>query len=184
MRAIGAALLLALAALAGCGPEDDLVEPRPVIGERASSPELGASPGRAALGWWDAARARDTEALLAPLTPAARGTIPLGKLREAVDGGFGLFAEQSEANVLYTERRPSHATVYMRIDGGHLVGSKLVRGGALTLALPFVARDGGWLIENAAWLRGQAESYVAIRDLRAKMRREALRQAREEEEGE
>jgi hypothetical protein len=178
-----AALALALAALAGCGPEDDLVERRPAIDERAASPELGASPGRAALSWWDAARARDTEALLAPLTPAARGTVPLGKLREAMDNGFGQFAEQSEANVLYTERSPGRATVYMRINGGHLVGSRLVKGGALNLALPLVSRDGSWLIENAAWLRGQAESYVAIRDLRAKMRRQALRQAREEEEG-
>ncbi|MBA3263818.1 MAG: hypothetical protein H0T69_15345 [Thermoleophilaceae bacterium] len=184
MRAAAAVSVLGALALVGCGPGGDLVERRPVIHEQASNAELGSSPGRTALAWWDSARARDTEALVARLTPAARRTIDLAKLREALSENFGRFAEGTEAHVLYTEREPGRATVYMRIDGGGLVGRVLVKGGGQMLALPFVESDGAWLIENAAWLRGQADSYIAIRDLNRKIRREALRQqALEEEEG-
>jgi hypothetical protein len=183
MKAARVLVVLAALAAAGCGPEGDLVTTRPDIPPRASRAELGSSAARTALAWWDALRARDSEALLAGLTPAQRRTINLDNLDKAMHGDFGEFGRNSEATVLYTEHRPGHATVYMRIDGGLLVGSRLVRGGATMLALPFVSRDGEWLIDNAAWLRGRADSYVAVQKLRARMKREALRnEAREERE--
>jgi hypothetical protein len=104
-------------------------------------------------------------------------------LRAALGHSFGRYAESTEAKVLYTERRPGGATVYMRIDGGTLIGPVLVRGGATMLALPFVSRGGHWLIENGAYLRAQANSYLAVRELYRKIKRESLReQAQEEEE--
>jgi hypothetical protein len=183
MRVAAAVLLLGVLALTSCGPEGDLIERHPAIPEQATDAELGGSPARTALAWWDAARARDTEALVARLTPAARRTIDLATLREALKANFGRFAEASEAHVLYTERRAGRATVYMRIDGGVLVDDVLVKGGAQMLALPFVESNGAWLIENGAWLRGQADSYIAIRDLNRRMKAEALRKQAQEEAG-
>jgi hypothetical protein len=184
MRTTRALALLAAVLAAGCGPKGDLVERRPAIPERASSAELASSAARSALVWWDALRAGDGEALVGGLTPAARRTINLDNLGIALRGDFGRWAQASEAHVLYTERRPGHATVYLRIDAGGLVGSRLVKGGALMLALPFVSSDGEWLIHNAAWLRDRADSYVAVLRLRAKIERQARRQkAREEREG-
>jgi hypothetical protein len=181
MRTALAVVVVAALVTAGCGPEGDLVTTRPDIPPRASRAELGSSAARSALAWWDALRARDSEGLLAGLTPAARRTINLANLDKAIHGDFGRFGRASQANVLYTEHSPGHATVYLRIDGGIMVGTRLVRGGALMLALPFVARDGEWLIENAAWLRGRADSYVAVLKLRARIRREALRNKAQEE---
>jgi hypothetical protein len=175
MRTARLLVVLAVLAVVGCGPEGDLVTSNPDIPPAASSAELGSSAARTALGWWDALRARDSEALLAGLTPAARRTINLDNLDKAIRGDLGKWARASQANVLYTEHSPGHATVYMRIDGGLLVDSRLVKGGALMLALPFVSRDGVWLIDDAAWLRDRADSYVAVLKLRAKMKREAMR---------
>lgn len=181
MTAARALVVLAALVAAGCGPDGDLVTARPDIPPRASRAELGSSAARSALAWWNALRARDSEALLAGLTPAARRTVNLENLEKAMHGDLGRFGRNSEATVLYTEHSPGHATVYMRIDGGMLVGSRLVKGGALMLALPFVSRDGEWLIDNAAWLRGRADSYVAVEKLRARIKREALRNQRLEE---
>jgi hypothetical protein len=175
--------VLALVFAVGCGPEGDLVQTRPEIPERASSAELGSSAAASAVAWWDSLRARDSEALLAGLTPPARRTINLDNLTKALHGDLGRWARASQPNILYTEHSPGHATVYMRIDGGGMVGSRLVKGGALMLALPFVSQGGEWLIDNAAWLRGRADSYVAVVKLRQRMKREALRlQAQEEKE--
>jgi hypothetical protein len=182
MRTARLLVVLAVLAVAGCGPEGDLVTSNPDIPPPASSAELGSSAARTALGWWDALRAQDSEALLAGLTPAARRTINLDNLDQAIHEDLGEWARASHANVLYTEHSPGHATVYMRVDGGLLVNSRLVRGGATMLALPFVARDGVWLIDNAAWLRGRADSYVGVLELRARMRREALRNLRLKEQ--
>jgi hypothetical protein len=183
MRTFRAIVVLAVLAVAGCGPEGDLVQRRPAIPDQPASEELGSSPELTAIAWWDALRARDSEALLARLTPAARETVNLNHLSRALDGDLGNWAEGTDPNVLYTERRPGHATVYMRIDAGGLVGSRIVEGGALMLALPFESRDGVWLIDNAAWLRGRSDSYVAVQKLRARMKREALRNLRLEQEG-
>jgi hypothetical protein len=185
MRAAPLIAVLAALTAAGCGPEGDLVTSNPDIPPPTSRAELGSSAPRTALEWWDALRARDTEALLAGLTPATRRTINLQNLDMAIHGGdLGRWAQATKANVLYTEHSPGHATVYMRIDGGLLVNSRLIKGGAVMLALPFVSRDGEWLIDNAAWLRGRADSYVAVLKLRQRMRREALRNLRlEEQEG-
>jgi hypothetical protein len=174
-------VVLGALAAAGCGPDGKLVTTRPDIPPRASRAELGSSAARTALAWWDALRARDSEGLLAGLTPAARRTINLAHLDKALREDFGEFGRASQANVLYTEHSPGHATVYLRIDGGVMVGSRLVRGGALMLALPFVSRDGEWLIYNASWLRDRADSYVGVLKLRAKMKRQALRLKAQEE---
>jgi hypothetical protein len=174
-------IVLGALATAGCGPDGKLVTTRPDIPPRASRAELGSSAARTALAWWDALRARDTEGLLAGLTPAARRTINLAKLDKAIHGDFGKFGRATQANVLYTEHTPGHATVYMRIDGGVMVGSRLVSGGALMLALPFVSRDGEWLIDNAAWLRGRADAYAGVMELRAEMKRQAQRLKAQEE---
>ena len=47
------------------------------------------------------------------------------------------------------------------------------------LALPLVSRHGTWLIENAAWLRKQAQNYIAIKAFNEKLQREAERQQEE-----
>jgi hypothetical protein len=183
MRTFGPIVVLAVLVLAGCGPEGDLVQRRPAIPDQPASEQLGSSPELTAIAWWDALRARDSEALLARLTPAARETVNLNHLGRALHGDLGRWAEASDPNVLYTERRPGHATVYMRIDGGGLVGSRIVKGGALMLALPFESRDGVWLIDNAAWLRGRSDAYVAVQKLLARMKREAQRNPQKEQEG-
>jgi hypothetical protein len=182
MRTFRAIVVLTVLALAGCGPEGDLVQRRPAIPDQPVSEELGSSPALTAIAWWDALQAHDSEALLAPLTPAARETVSLDHLGRALHGDLGDWAEATDPNVLYTERRPGHATVYMRIDGGGLVGSRLVKGGALMLALPLESRGGVWLIDNAAWLRGRSDAYVAVQKLRARMKREVLRNAQKEQE--
>jgi hypothetical protein len=178
----GALLLVALAvfASAGCGPQDDdIVKSRPALAEIQPSPELGGTPAQAALAWWNALRARDAEAVVSRLTPSARTTIDLPDLRQALDENFGNFAEHTEATVLYTERERRRVTVYMRLEGGPLVGPTLVKIGVVLLALPLVSRDGTWLIENAAWLRKQAQNYIAIKKFNEKLKREAERQLRE-----
>ena len=42
---------------------------------------------------------------------------------------------------------------------------------------------GVWLIDNAAWLRGRSDAYVAVQELRARMKRDVLRNAKKEQEG-
>jgi hypothetical protein len=184
MRAAATLLAIAVVALVGCGvDEGDVVKREPAVADPGTNPELGASPGRTALAWWETLRARDVEAVVSRLTPAARLAINQDKLRRSMRLGFGQFAEGSQAHVLYTERDLQGTTVYMRIDGGALVGSRLIKGGSIYLALPFVQQDGAWLIENGAWLRRQANNYIAIRRFNQKIRRQALRnQAREESE--
>jgi hypothetical protein len=181
VRIPAAILALAVLAGAGCGPEGDIVTRNPDIPPPTSRAELGSSAARSVLEWWDALRARDSEALLAGLTPAARRTIDLDNLTAAIHGDLGQWARASDANVLYTEHSAGHATVYLRIDGGLLVDSRLVKGGALMLALPFVSRNGEWLIDNAAWLRGRSDSYVAVVKLRNRMEREARRLKEQED---
>jgi hypothetical protein len=176
------ALLVALAALAlvGCGPKGDLVKSRPALAEIQASPPLGATPAQTALSWWNTLRARDPEAALSRLTPAARRGIDLAQLHRTMANRLGNLAEHTEATVLYTEHARGRATVYMRLDGGPLVGSRLIRGGATMLALPLVARDGAWLIENAAWLRKQSENFEGIQKFNEQLKRETERQQREQ----
>lgn len=187
MRALLAIAMLALpgaALLAGCGRDLDEVERRPSVTEPGSSPELGRSPGATALAWWEALRARDPEAAVAQFTPHAKRTLDLTKTREAVTGDFGQFAESTEPHILYTERDGETVTVYMRIDGGQLVGPVVIKRGSLHLALPLVQRDGVWLVDNSAWLRGTADAWVELQDARLQRQREveARQRAREAEE--
>ena len=71
------------------------------------------------------------------------------------------------------------------LDGGQLVGPVVLKRGSLHLALPLVQRDGVWLIDNSAWLRGTADVWVELQDARLKRKREfeARQRAREAEEG-
>jgi hypothetical protein len=55
----------------------------------------------------------------------------------------------------------------------------LIKRGSSMLAVPFVSRDGTWLIQNAAWLRQQSESFEAIKGFNERLRREAAKQRRE-----
>jgi hypothetical protein len=174
---------LAVVATAGCGPQGDIVKSRPALAEIQSSPELGGTPAQAALAWWNTLRARDAEAAVARMTPAARRTIDLAQLRQVLDENFGNFAEHTEATVLYTEPERGRVTVFMRLEGGPLVGARVVREGVTLLALPMVSRDGTWLVENAAWLRKQAQNYVAIKKFNDKLKREVERQRKESGEG-
>jgi hypothetical protein len=184
MTGLGVLAVVIMLVLASCGPEGDLVQSRPVISHSAGAPELGSSPARTALQWWAGLRARDAEAVVAGLTPTARRTVDMPELRQALRGRFGQGAEGWQANVLYTERRADRATVYMRIDGGLLVGSRLIEGGAQMLALPLVARDGAWLIENATWLNGSVSSSVAIEKFNEQLHRQSMRRHRQvEQEG-
>lgn len=177
------ALVVALAALAlvGCGPKGDLVKSRPALAEIQASPPLGATPAQTALSWWNTLRARDAEAAVSRLTPAARRSIDLAQLNRTLNDRLGNMAEHTEAIVLYTEHTRGHATVYMRLEGGPLVGSRLVKGGVTMLALPFVARDGAWLIENAAWLRKQSENFEGIEKFNEQLQRETDRLEKEQE---
>ena len=184
LRAIAVLALLGAALVAGCGRDLEEVERRPVVTEPGSSPELGRSPGGTALAWWEALRARDPEGAVAQFTPAAKRTLDLAKTRKAVTGDFGHFAESTEPHVLYTERDGGTVTVYMRIDGGQLVGPVVLKRGSLHLALPLVQRGGVWLIDNSAWLRGTADAWVELQDARLQRVREfeARQRAREAEE--
>jgi hypothetical protein len=170
---------LAVVATAGCGPKGDIVKSRPALAEIQPSPELGGTPGQAALSWWNTLRAREAEAAVSRLTPAARRTIDLPELRTTLRENFGNFAEHTVATVLYTEHQRGRVTVFMRLQGGPLVGARVIKEGVTLLALPMVSRDGAWLIENAAWLRKQVQNYVAIKKFNAKLKREAERQRRE-----
>jgi hypothetical protein len=183
MRQLAAVVVVLLVGfvLAGCGPEGGVVEPPPEVSGQGVAHELGSSPAQTALHWWESLRARDAEAAVAGLIPAARRTVDMPLLRKSLRGPFGHFAEESEATVLYTERRAARATVYMRVDLGGLLGPTRLKSAAIMLALPFVARDGAWLIENSAWLRGQAASFIAIEQFNRRLREEARKQAREEE---
>ena len=136
-------------------------------------------PSQAALSWWNTLRARDAEAAVSRLTPAARRTIDLPELRQTLDENFGSFAEHTEATVLYTERQRGRVTVFMRLQSGPLVGARVITEGVTLLALPLVSRDGAWLIENAAWLRKQSQNYVAIKKFNEKLKRQVERQQRE-----
>ena len=113
------------------------------------------------------------------LTPAARRTIDLPELRQTLDENFGIFAEHTEATVLYTERQRGRVTVFMRLQSGPLVGARVITEGVTLLALPLVSRDAAWLIENAAWLRKQSQNYVAIKKFNEKLKRQVERQQRE-----
>lgn len=176
--------LAGAALLGGCGTETDRVERRPSVTEPGSSPELGRSPVRTALAWWETLRARDPEAAVAQFTPAARRSLDLAKTRKAVTGDFGYFAESTEPHVLYTERDGDEVTAFMRIDGGQLVGPVVLKRGSLHLALPLVQRSGVWLIANSAWLRGTSDAWVELQDARLQRKREveARQRAREAEE--
>jgi hypothetical protein len=176
---LAAVAAVAAGAIAGCGPQGDIVKSRPALAEIQPSPELGGTPAQAALAWWNTLRARDAEAAVSRLTPAARSTIDLPELRQTLDDNFGNFAEHTVATVLYTERQRGRVTVFMRLEGGPLVGARVVREGVTLLALPLVSRDGAWLIENAAWLRKQAQNYVAIKKFNEKLKREVERQRQE-----
>ena len=146
----------AAALLAGCGAEPrQLRDPSPEAPPR-SQLESRESPERIARAWWQALRARDTDAVLGQLTPSARRLLDRKQVVRAIEGSLGRWTKPTEATVLYTERSARAATVYMRIDQGELVGRVLVKRGGFMLALPLVLRDDRWLIDNSAWLRSQA----------------------------
>jgi hypothetical protein len=183
MRARLAISALAALALAGCGSATEVADIKPVVPDVEAQPQLGATPAQAALSWWGALRKKDAEAVVARLTPAARRQVDLETLRKTLHDNFGMFTERTVATVLYSQRQQGAVKVYLRLDGGQLLGSRVIKQGTTMLALPLVERDGTWLIENAAWLRQQSENFAAIKDFNAKLRREAIRQ-REAQEGE
>jgi hypothetical protein len=178
-----AALALAGLALAGCGSDTQVADIKPAVAEVDQQPQLGATPAQAALSWWNALRSRDAEAVVARLTPAARAGVDLPRLRRTLHDNFGDFTERTEATVLYSQREHGKVKVYMRLEGGRVLGSRVIVQGVTMLALPLVSRDGVWLIENSAWLRQQSDNYAAIKKFNEKLRREALERAREAEEG-
>jgi hypothetical protein len=183
---IGAGLAaagLAALALAGCGSDTEVSDIKPAVAEVDQQPQLGATPAEAALSWWNALRGRDAEAVVARLTPAARADVDLPRLRRTLRDNFGDFTERTEATVLYTQRERGRVKVYLRLEGGRVLGSRVIVQGVTMLALPLVSRDGVWLIENAAWLRQQSDNFAAIKDFNEKLRREAIKRAREAEEG-
>lgn len=182
-RAVLIAGLAALAASAGCGPSGDLVDQRPDLSAIRASSELGATPEQAALSWWNTLRLRDAEAAVARFAPAARRELDLARLRRALRSRLGDFASHAEATVLYSERARGRVTVFMRLYSGPVIKTRVVMNGVTPLAVTLRERDGVWLIDNAAWLRKQVDNTIAIDAFNEKLRREALRQRKAEEEG-
>jgi hypothetical protein len=166
VRTAAAVAALALIASAGCGPSGDLVKSGPPIAQLQAGPELGGTPQRGAVDWWNALRTRDPEAVLARMAPVARRGIALHDLALALRGTFGVVTERSEPTVLYSEREAGRVTVFMRVDSGNLIGSVLVKGGGFMLAVPMTPADGGWLVENGAWLRHEVAKFITDREQR------------------
>jgi hypothetical protein len=166
----------ALACLTGCGADPRPLEHRVVVEPGRLEAESRRSPERTVLAWWSTLQAREPDAAIGLLTPAARRPLDRAEFRSALRGGFGDWVEASAPRVLYTERQPGGATVYVRIDVGDWIGSVHVTEESTMLALPVVRRDGRWMIDNSAWLRVNSALHVALQ--------RAARQERRRREGE
>lgn len=159
-----------LAALLGCGTDAPLTADRePVAPPRAES-EARRSAERAALAWWRALQARDHATVVRLLTPSARSQLDLPRTRSKIRGALGRWAENTAPTVLYTERGLDAATVFMRVDVGELVGRVMVKRRPMNLALPLVAREGRWAIDNSAWLRSQVRTILESERLARQVR--------------
>jgi hypothetical protein len=163
MRSVAAALLglLALAFLPGCGAEPRAIEHRVDVDPGRLEAQSRRSPDHSVLAWWSALQARDSDAALGLLTPAARRLVDPAETRFVLSGDLGDWLGTTAPIVLYSERDRGSATVFLRIDVGEWIGSVHVSDSSTKLALPVVRRDGRWLIDNSAWLRVQTAAYAA-----------------------
>lgn len=173
MRAVALAVLglLALACLPGCGADPRPVEHRVDVEPGRLEAQARRSPEESVLAWWSALQARDSDAAIGLLTPAAIRLVDPAETRSVLGGAFGDWLESTDPTVLYTERDRAGATVFMRIDVGEWIGSVHISDSSTKLALPVVRRNGRWLIDNSAWLRVQTASYAASQRAASRERR-------------
>jgi hypothetical protein len=172
MRGTGAGALLVclLLALAGCGSDLDSAGDRSPV-SAAQQPVF--APERLALEWWRALQDRDPATVNGLLTTPARESLNAVRTRGRNWGSFGRWAEATTVDLLYSERHAEGVTVYMRVEAGELIGPVLSRRGTVMLALPFVSGEGGWKIDNSAWLRLQVELWTAADRIRRAQKAEA-----------
>jgi hypothetical protein len=154
------ATVCVLAALPGCGTDGPLTADREPAAPLRAERESGRSAERAALAWWSALQARDHATVIRLLTPSARSGLDLPRTRSKIRGELGRWAEDTAAAALYTERSPGATTVFMRVDIGELVGRVMVKRNYMNLALPLVAGEGRWAIDNSAWLRSRVRAIL------------------------
>jgi hypothetical protein len=159
--ALAALGLLALACLPGCGADPTAIQHPVDVEPQRLEAQSRRSPQDTVLAWWSALQARDTDAAIGLLTPAARRLVDPVETRFVLGGDFGDWLESTDPTVLYTERDRGSAAVFMRIDVGQWIGPVHVTDASTTLALPAVRRNERWLIDNSAWLRVQTATYAA-----------------------
>jgi hypothetical protein len=159
-----------LAALPGCGIDGPVTADRELVAAPHADSDRRRSPEGAALAWWRALQGRDPATVIGLLTPSARSRLDLPRTRSKIRGQLGRWAENTAPTVLYTERIPGAATVFMRVDIGELVGRVMVKRNSMNLALPLVPRK-GWMIDNAAWLRSRVRHIIANEQWAREVRR-------------